>query len=184
MKATGIVRRIDDLGRVVIPKEIRRTLRIREGDPLEIFTDREGGIILKKYSPIGELSDFAKEYAEALHQSIGHPVIICDRDSVVAVAGTGKKEYLDKRVSDELEKVFADRKFVMFTGKEGKAVAITPDEEDNLQYTAQIIAPIIAEGDSVGAVVIMSKEANVSFGELEKKLAETAATFLGKQMEQ
>ncbi|CDF59089.1 stage V sporulation protein T [Thermobrachium celere] len=184
MKATGIVRRIDDLGRVVIPKEIRRTLRIREGDPLEIFTDREGGIILKKYSPINELSDFAKEYAEALHQSIGHPVIICDRDTVVAVAGTAKKEYLDKRISDELEKVFEERKIFVFSGKEGKAVAIIPDEEDNLDYKAQIIAPIIAEGDAVGAVVIMSKDQNVVFGDLEKKLAETAATFLGKQMEQ
>jgi AbrB family transcriptional regulator (stage V sporulation protein T) len=184
LKATGIVRRIDDLGRVVIPKEIRRTLRIREGDPLEIFTDREGGIILKKYSPINELSDFAKEYAEALHQSIGHPVIICDRDSVVAVAGTAKKEYLDKRVSDELEKVFEERKIFVFTGKEGNAVPIIPQEEEKTEYKAQIIAPIIAEGDAVGAVVIMSKEPNVTFGELERKLAETASTFLGKQMEQ
>ncbi|HBM75956.1 MAG TPA: stage V sporulation protein T, partial [Clostridiaceae bacterium] len=99
MKATGIVRRIDDLGRVVIPKEIRRTLRIREGDPLEIFTDREGGVILKKYSPIGELSDFAKEYTESLQQSIGNIVCISDKDSIIAVSGAPKKEYMDKRIS-------------------------------------------------------------------------------------
>jgi AbrB family transcriptional regulator, stage V sporulation protein T len=88
MKATGIVRRIDDLGRVVIPKEIRRTLRIREGDPLEIFVDRDGEVILKKYSPISELGDFAKEYAEALYDSLGNPILICDRDTYIAVAGS------------------------------------------------------------------------------------------------
>ena len=92
MKATGIVRRIDDLGRVVIPKEIRRTLRIREGDPLEIFTDREGEIILKKYSPIGELGTFAKEYADSLGQVAGVMVCICDRDAVIAAAGGAKQQ--------------------------------------------------------------------------------------------
>jgi len=96
MKATGIVRRIDELGRVVVPKEIRRTLRIREGDPLEIFTDRNGEIILKKYSPMGELGAFAKEYVEALNKSLGHIAMICDRDSVIATAGVQKKEYLDQ----------------------------------------------------------------------------------------
>ena len=95
MKATGIVRRIDDLGRVVIPKEIRRTLRIREGDPLEIFTDREGGVILKKYSPIGELSEFSKGYAESLQQTIGHMVLISDKDSIISISGAQKKEYVD-----------------------------------------------------------------------------------------
>ena len=93
MKATGIVRRIDDLGRVVVPKEIRRTLRIREGDPLEIFTDREGEIILKKYSPLGELSVFAKQYAESLAQTTGHMVCVTDRDTIVATAGGAKKDY-------------------------------------------------------------------------------------------
>ena len=97
MKATGIVRRIDDLGRVVIPKEIRRTLRIREGDPLEIFTDREGGVILKKYSPIGELTDFSKEYAESLQQSIGHIVLIADKDAFISVSGATKKDYFERK---------------------------------------------------------------------------------------
>lgn len=185
MKATGIVRRIDDLGRVVIPKEIRRTLRIREGDPLEIFTDREGGIILKKYSPIGELSDFAKEYAEALQQSIGHSVIICDRDTIISVAGITKKEYLEKRVSEEVERILAERKTVLHNSKDGgKGFPITSDEDDGSAYSAQVISPIIAEGDAIGAVIIMSKDSAVTMGDLEKKLSETAASFLGKQMEQ
>ncbi|MCX7903709.1 MAG: stage V sporulation protein T [Caloramator sp.] len=183
MKATGIVRRIDDLGRVVIPKEIRRTLRIREGDPLEIFTDREGGIILKKYSPIGELSEFAKEYAEALQGQVNRPVLICDKDSIISVAGANKKEYIDKRISEDLERIMSERKTAVYNAKEGgRAFALTKDEEDDVDYTAQVIAPIIVEGESIGAVIIMSKEANVTMGEIERKLAETAAAFLSKQM--
>ena len=96
MKATGIVRRIDDLGRVVIPKEIRRTMRIREGDPLEIYTDREGEVIFKKYSPIGELASFAAQYAETLYKTCSLSVVICDRDAVIACAGVSKKDYTDK----------------------------------------------------------------------------------------
>ena len=185
MKATGIVRRIDDLGRVVIPKEIRRTLRIREGDPLEIFTDREGGVILKKYSPIGELGDFAKEYTESLQQSIGHIICICDKDSIIAISGAPKKEYLEKRVSEDLERVMEERKTVLHRNKaEGNASPVCADEEDGLKYSCQVIAPIIAEGDPIGAVIILSKEPDVVMGDLESKLAETAAGFLGKQMEQ
>jgi AbrB family transcriptional regulator (stage V sporulation protein T) len=185
MKATGIVRRIDDLGRVVIPKEIRRTLRIREGDPLEIFTDREGGVILKKYSPIGELSDFAKEYAESLQQSMGHIVCISDKDSIIAVSGAPKKEYMDKRVSEDIERIMDERKTIIHKGKgEGKGYSISMDEEDGSKYSSQVISPIIAEGDPIGTVIILSKEPNVSMGDLESKLAETAAGFLGKQMEQ
>jgi stage V sporulation protein T len=185
MKATGIVRRIDDLGRVVIPKEIRRTLRIREGDPLEIFTDREGGVILKKYSPIGELSDFAKEYAESLQQSVGHIVCISDKDSIIAVSGASKKEYLEKRVSEDIERIMEDRRTVVHAGKnDGKGIPISSDEEDGTKYSSQVIAPIVAEGDPIGAVIILSKEPDVSMGDLESKLAETAAGFLGKQMEQ
>jgi AbrB family transcriptional regulator (stage V sporulation protein T) len=113
MKATGIVRRIDDLGRVVIPKEIRRTLRIREGDPLEIFVDREGEVILKKYSPIGELGDFAKEYADSLNEALGHIVCIADRDNIIAVAGAPKKEYLNKSIGTAVEKAIEERRTVL-----------------------------------------------------------------------
>ena len=109
MKATGVVRRIDDLGRIVIPKEIRRTLHIKEGDPLEIFTDKEGEIILKKYSPIGELSEFATGYAETLSKTTGHIACITDKDTVIAVSGGSKKEFLEQSLSPELEKVIENK---------------------------------------------------------------------------
>lgn len=182
MKATGIVRRIDDLGRVVIPKEIRRTLRIREGDPLEIFTDREGGVILKKYSPIGELTDFSKEYAESLQQSIGHIVLIADNDAFISVSGTPKKEYIEKKISDELEKIMESRKSVIL-GADGSKVIPLHTDDDESKYSCQVVAPIIAEGDAIGSVIILSKDGEM-LSELEKKLSETAASFLGKQMEQ
>ena len=118
MKATGIVRRIDDLGRVVIPKEIRRTLRIREGDPLEIFTSNDGEVIFKKYSPIGELSAFAAQYADILHKTSGKAVIVCDRDHVVAAAGVPKKELLERRVSPALEQLCDQRKSYILSPQE------------------------------------------------------------------
>lgn len=179
MKATGIVRRIDDLGRVVIPKEIRRTLRIREGDPLEIFTDREGEIILKKYSPIGELGNFAKEYADSLSQTAGHITCIVDKDHIIAVSGGGKKELLEKHISTELEKILNKRATHIATRDETNFVPITDD--DNISYNHELITPIIAEGDVLGAVVLLSNDKKM--GEIEGKLAQTAAGFLGKQME-
>lgn len=186
MKATGIVRRIDDLGRVVIPKEIRRTLRIREGDPLEIFVDREGEVILKKYSPIGELGDFAKEYADALYESTGHIALITDRDLVVAVAGASKKEFLDKPISRAVEQAIEERKVVLMP-KPGDHIYCETcpvlEEEGECQFTAQVIAPIIAEGDPIGAVILTTREPGVVMGDLEIKIAETAAGFLAKQME-
>jgi len=187
VKATGIVRRIDDLGRVVIPKEIRRTLRIREGDPLEIFVDREGEVILKKYSPIGELGDFAKEYAESLYETTGHISMIADRDVIIAVAGANKREFLSKPVGKLVEKSLEDRSTIMMNDLE------RPEDENNhviqtdeREYTikAQVVAPIITQGDPIGAVIIVSKETGTKLGEMEIKLAETAAGFLAKQMEQ
>jgi AbrB family transcriptional regulator (stage V sporulation protein T) len=178
MKATGIVRRIDDLGRVVIPKEIRRTLRIREGDPLEIFVDRDGEVILKKYSPISELGDFAREYADALYDSLGHTILICDRDTFIAVSGGSKKEYLNKNISEHIEKIMEDRGSIIETTE--KQIAILEANEETISsYT---IGPIIANGDPIGAVVILSKERTL--GEVEQKAVETAAGFLAKQMEQ
>jgi AbrB family transcriptional regulator (stage V sporulation protein T) len=180
LKATGIVRRIDDLGRVVIPKEIRRTLRIREGDPLEIFTDREGEIILKKYSPIGELGTFAKEYADTLTQASGHIVCIVDRDQIIAVAGGSKKEFLDRRISDALERMLNLRIAFGASKTDAAFVSVLENDED-LSYSHQFIAPIIAEGDVIGAVLMLSAEQKM--GEVESKLATCAASFLGKQME-
>ena len=180
MKATGIVRRIDDLGRVVVPKEIRRTLRIREGDPLEIFTDREGEIILKKYSPIGELSIFAKQYAEAMAQTTGLIAVIADRDQFIAVAGSGKKDLLAKAVSKELEELMTERESLVATKGEKNFISISYDEED---YIGQVIAPIICEGDVIGAVLLLAREGKQNVGEMELKIATTAASFLGRQME-
>ncbi|HBI71958.1 MAG TPA: stage V sporulation protein T [Lachnospiraceae bacterium] len=182
MKATGIVRRIDDLGRVVVPKEIRRTLRIREGDPLEIFTDREGEIILKKYSPIGELGQFAKQYAESLNQTTGHIVAITDKDQFIAVAGASKKDLITKSISRDLEEVINERENVAAAKEDKNFINIVND--DDSEYTYQVIAPIISEGDAIGAVIILTKDAKIKFGDTEIKLANTAASFLGRQMEQ
>lgn len=180
MKATGIVRRIDDLGRVVVPKEIRRTLRIREGDPLEIFTDREGEIILKKYSPIGELSLFAKQYAEAMAQTTGYIVAIADRDQFIAVAGGGKKDLLAKAVSKELENLMTERENLVAVKGEKSYITISYDDDD---FTQQVITPIICEGDVIGAVLVLSRDTKQKFGDMELKLAQTASSFLGRQME-
>lgn len=177
MKATGIVRRIDDLGRVVIPKEIRRTLRIREGDPLEIFVDRDGEVILKKYSPINELGNFAKEYADSIAEHSGHTALISDRDTIIAVAGGSKKDFLNKNIGTILEQTMDDRQTHMNEQDSAEIVSGQPT------VSSFVAAPIIANGDPIGTVVISAKE-GASLTEVEKKLAETAAGFLAKQMEQ
>lgn len=182
MKATGIVRRIDELGRVVIPKEIRRTLRIREGDPLEIFTDREGEVILKKYSPIGELGDFAKEYAEALHLCLGYIAVICDKDNVIAVAGGSRKDLIEKPLHPDIERLMQNREKLLVSAGSGESVHITADD-DGSTYTAAAIAPIISGGDAIGAVMLLSRDENAVMDRAEQKACETAASFMGKQME-
>ncbi|MGN0793359.1 MAG: stage V sporulation protein T [Aristaeellaceae bacterium] len=185
MRATGIVRRIDELGRVVIPKEIRRTLRIREGDPLEIYTDRDGEVILKKYSPIGEMSSFAKDYTESLFRSLGHIAVIVDRDQVVAASGVPRKELWDKPISRDLETAIASRQTVALNRQSGgRTMAVTTEEDANAAYTAQVISPIIADGEAIGAVLLMSRENGVRMGDTELKVAETAAGIVGRQMEQ
>lgn len=180
MKATGIVRRIDDLGRVVIPKEIRRTLRIREGDPLEIFVDRDGEVILKKYSPIGELGDFAKEYAESLSESTGHITMISDRDNVIAVSGASKKEYMDKQIGAIVETCMENRK----TTSETNAGEYEICKDMTETYSSFVCAPIVAGGDPIGSVILLSKQEGTKMSQMEVKMAETAAGFLAKQMEQ
>ena len=181
MKATGIVRRIDDLGRVVIPKEIRRTLRIREGDPLEIFTDREGEIILKKYSPMVQLAAVAGQYAEAMAQSTGLMVCIADRDQIIAVAGISKKDLLGKSLHRELEDAINDREAILARKGEKKFIRIL-GHGDN-EYDGEIVQTIICEGDAIGAVILLSREGSRQIGESEVKAAAIAAKFLGKQME-
>ena len=177
MKATGIVRRIDDLGRVVIPKEIRRTMRIREGDPLEIYTDNDGEVIFKKYSPIGELSGFATQYAEVLGKSTEMGVIICDRDHCVATAGISKKEVLERRISSSLEDIMEARKVYTYNPSGAKHSVL-----EGVEYEVGIAAPIIASGDIIGVVVFTLKNDEAP-SESDYKLATVAASFLSKQME-
>ncbi len=184
MKATGIVRRIDDLGRVVIPKEIRRTMRIREGDPLEIYTDREGEVIFKKYSPIGELTGFAAQYAETLHKTCSMAVIITDRDAVIACSGVPRKEYADRHLSDELEALVERRSLYLWREGDEKL----PITSDGGSHFISCAMPIISEGDIVGCVASVAElEADKPHaahgGDVEGKLIATAASFLGKQLE-
>jgi len=183
LKATGVVRRIDDLGRIVIPKEIRKTLRIKEGDPLEIFTDKEGEIILKKYSPIGELSEFATGYAETLSKTTGHIACITDKDTVIAVSGGGKKDYLDQGLSPELEQLLEDKE--VYTSKANNEVSIPITKNDNKErrFNSQVVYPIISQGDVIGSVILLSKDANTKMGDSELKVVQSAAGFLSSQME-
>ena len=181
MKATGIVRRIDDLGRLVIPKEIRTTLRIREGDPLEIFVDREGEVILKKYSPIMELGEFAQEYADSLHESTDHIACIADRDVIVAVAGASRQKLEEKAIGQMTERIMEERRTLLVTDHEETQELI---QEYTLDFKAAVVAPIITRGDLIGAVLLCTEDPDADMGDLEVKLAETAAGFLAKQMEQ
>ena len=181
MKATGIVRRIDDLGRIVIPKEIRRTMRIREGDPMEIFTSREGEILLKKYSPVGELSEFAQSLSESMSQVTGELVCITDRDYVIAAAGPGKKEMEGKPLDEQLQTVI-DKRENPFAEVEESFVKVTPD--DMKEYMKQSVASILCNGDCIGAVVVCVKRGAGIQEDSLRQLTRTMATFLGKQMEQ
>jgi AbrB family transcriptional regulator (stage V sporulation protein T) len=179
MRATGIVRRIDDLGRVVIPKEIRKTLRIREGDPLEIFTAKDGEVILKKYSPIGELNLFSQEYAETLGETLGCGVVITDLDSIIAVSKMAKKDYKEKSISDELEELIENRAMKNF--KDNDKVPLHKD--DPMDYDTQMIMPIISiSGDCIGSITLIAKE-NEPTSESDERALKIAAAFLGKQVQ-
>lgn len=177
MKATGIVRRIDDLGRVVIPKEIRRFARLREGDPLEIFTDRNGEIILKKYSPVSALGDFAQEYANSLSDALGSNIIaiITDTDHVVAISGAPKKEFLHQENGTAIDIIMNQLKSSIIINPE---IIVT----DNNLLTVAAIAPIVVERIAIGTVALCSKQPGLNMGEMEIKLVETAAGFLARQM--
>ena len=174
MKATGIVRRIDDLGRVVIPKEIRRTMRIREGDPLEIYTDRDGEVIFKKYSPMGELGTFA---GEALWRTAGLSCAICDRDAVIAAAGGAKKDIFEKTISNDLETLMEQRHVYEHTGSDD-----TLHVSENDPYQVVVAAPIISEGDVTGCVALLSDSTDMVATEVESKLSQTAASFLARHV--
>jgi AbrB family transcriptional regulator (stage V sporulation protein T) len=179
MKATGIVRRIDDLGRVVIPKEIRRTMRIREGDPLEIYTNNDGEVIFKKYSAISEMYENASQVAEIMNKLAGCPVVVFDRDHVVAVAGLPKREYMERRVTNELEDIMVNRK--QFFSKDPNDAGLRSVE--GIQKFAIAALPIISAGDVTGAVVFLQNDDYQPCNENQTSLITAAAQFLGKQTE-
>ena len=180
MKATGIVRRIDDLGRVVIPKEIRRTMRIREGDPLEIFTNKEGEVIFKKYSAMESITEHVLVFAEVLAKATGGSAAVCDRDTILAVSGVSKREFGDKPVSDELGRIMQER--VNYVCKPGDTKRV-PLMNGNDRVSCSVVCPIIAESDCVGALVLILPDSGAVATESEFKLCSTCATVLGMQME-
>lgn len=182
MKATGIVRRIDELGRIVIPKEIRRTLRIREGEPLEIFTENEGSIVLKKYSPIVDLEEIATQYAESMNKATGFIIAITDKDHVVTICGQTKKMFNGKEISDDLEELILERKSIIASSEDNNFISIINDYND--EFTNQVIVPIISDSNAIGSVIFLSNDSSTKFGDTEMKLAQTAAIFLALQMEQ
>ncbi len=185
LRATGIVRRIDELGRIVIPIEIRRTMNIREGDPLEIFVDREGEVILKKYSAIAELGEFGQAIVESLHESTGDLALLTDRDEVVAVAGGPAREFVGKRIGPVVIKAMDERQSLQFTGREHRHPgSVIGEEAERCYFASEVIAPIVVGGDPLGAIILATKDPAKEMGELEMKLAETAAGFLSRHMEE
>ena len=179
MKATGIVRRVDDLGRIVIPKEIRRTLKIREGDPLEIYTEKDGGVIFRKYSPMGDLQDFAAQICESIGANTGRIAAVSDRDAIIALSGAPKRELMDKPNSQELDKLMEQRKNYRYTSGEARLRAT----EGSDKYHLGVAAPILSQGDLMGCVMLLLGENDQPLAESDQKLAQTVAGFLGKQME-
>ena len=179
MKATGIVRRVDDLGRIVIPKEIRRTLRIREGDPLEIYTEKDGGVIFRKYSPMGDLQEFASQMCEAMGSTTGRITAVADRDSIIALSGAPKRELMDKRNSQELETIMEQRKHY----RHQKGDALLRVSEGVEKYHLGAVSPILSQGDLMGCVMLLLGENDHPLQESDQGLAKLAAGFLGKQME-
>ena len=179
MKATGIVRRVDDLGRIVIPKEIRRTLRIREGDPLEIYTEKDGGVIFRKYSPMGDLQDFAAQMCESIGANTGRIAAVADRDSIIALSGAPKRELIDKPNSPELDKLMEQRKNYRY--QPGDSLIKATESSD--KYHLGVAAPILSQGDLMGCVMLLLGEDRSPLQEHDQKLAQTVAGFLGKQME-
>ena len=157
---------------------------VSSGDPLEIYTDRDGEVILKKYSPIGEMSSFAKDYTESLFRSLGHIACIVDRDQVVAASGVSKKELWDKPISADLENAIQGRQTMTLNRTGGAKIVPVTNEEDMSGYTAQVVSPIIADGEAIGAVLLLSREQGAKMGDTEVKVAETAAGIVGRQMEQ
>ena len=180
MKATGIVRRIDELGRIVIPKEIRKTLRIREGDPLEIFTDNEGGVILRKYSKIGEMGHFSDQCAKAMAQSTGYVSLITDRDEILATGGTKRKEIEGKRISRDLDNLISDREILIASKGDKRFIDVADDVRE---FNYEIIYPIISDSDVVGSIILLGKNGSAMESDAALKVASCGALFMGMHIE-
>ena len=181
MKATGIVRRMDELGRVVIPKEIRRTLRIREGDPLEIFTDRDE-LMLKKYSPIATIEKFSESAAKSLAELTNKLAVVCDTDGVLFAFGEGKREFAGKTLSSDMDKLMKERKSYVASKAEGGEIlpAVAAGESD---FSAQVIVPVVSGGDCLGLVVLLDKEEGAKTNSESVKLTRLTADILANQFE-
>ncbi len=179
MKATGIVRRVDSLGRVVIPKEIRHTLRIKEGSPLEIYTEKDGGVTFRKYSPLGDLQDFAVQICESIRKNTGSIAAVSDRDTIIAQSGGAKRELLDKPNSTELEQLMESRKLYRYSPGDDK---LRPTEHAE-KYHLGVAAPILCQGDILGCVMLLQEDGTSLPAESDQRLVSTVAEFLGKQME-
>lgn len=180
MKATGIVRKIDELGRIVIPREIRKSLKIREGNPLEIYVDKNGEIILKKYAPMGNILEISSQYADTLASTTGFSICIADTEMIIAVSGASKKDYMDKEISEHILNVMEDR--AMWSTKDDTVMPIIKGDNP-AKYCAQIICPIISEADAIGTVILFTTDARKKLSDVEYKLVQSACSFLSKQME-
>ena len=167
------------MGRIVIPKEIRRTLKIREGDPLEIYTEKDGGVIFRKYSPMGDLQDFAAQICESIGSNTGRIAAVSDRDSIIALSGAPKRELMDKPNSQELDKLMEQRKNYRYVA--GDTLIRATEGSD--KYHLGVAAPILSQGDLMGCVMLLMGENTEPFAEADQRLAQTVAGFLGKQME-
>ena len=180
MKATGIVRRIDELGRIVIPKEIRRTHKIREGTPMEIFSSENGELVLKKFSPVLELEDIASDSIKSIYDTVEENCFICDKDTIISIEGSGnfKKTYLHKFITLDLEKCIENRRSILLNAKDGASL-IKLIKEDEINYSSLIVVPILAEGDTYGAIILVS---NNTLTNNEVKILQTFANFISHQI--
>ena len=169
----------DSLGRVVIPKEIRHTLRIKEGSPLEIYTEKDGGVTFRKYSPLGDLQDFAVQMCDSIRRNTGCIAAVSDRDCIIAQSGGQKRELMDKPNSPELDDLMEKRKNYRFQPGDAPIRA----SRDSDKYYLGVAAPILSQGDLMGCVMLLMGENSTPLQESDQKLAQTAAGFLGKQME-
>ena len=161
------------------PDKVFHANVISDGDPLEIYTSRDGEVVFKKYSLLGGLDEFAAQFCETLSKSTGSIVAVTDRDSVIAVAGGGRRELMGKRITADLEQIMEDRRIYQYTGEDRRFPVC--DSSDKL--TAAVAAPILSEGDVLGLVLFVSTEGDALTGETEYKLAQTIAAFLGQHME-